>query len=1011
MQERTECQGFAKEVNKLYSSTALHRIREAKKLKRNGSLTLPLALAACGGGGGSPSPVQPTPNKAPTDITLSATTIDENLTEATVIGTLATIDSDDTSHSYTVSDDRFEVVSSELRLKAGNSLNYETIQGSGTDATISITITTSDPDGASYTETFTITVVDVDEPLVVSGTAAIAGLENNSQVITSAELLANATGDAPVVSDVTVSAGILVDNGDGTWTYIPDDNWHGDVTLSYTVTDGAESVSASATLSIEEKTFTIPFGDFAGTVLHFNDPLLPFQSNLLGFSYGPNDSYYSTVHINIASVWEEYSGNGIWVGSTEVIDNNHPELINAYVDIQSVLIYGWTYEERLSTLPSWNYHGTATAGIISSEADNGIGLVGIAYGAAISSLNDGGDMSKEFDILTNSTGASSARFFVIFPSLINKLVSVVEMGRDGFGTISVTSAGNAGSNDMSSEADILHTKFEIMPVALTTSTGFIAGSTFGSGVHISAPLSTLGTDGRAITLDRLGELGAAQPAVYDENGALVEVAYPFTAYSTYGFDVSELGVDTGDYTSLGGSSGAAPTVAGSVALVLEASGNNIFSSAGLGWRDVQEILALSARHTGSAIGLAELYYAEHRGWTINGSANFNGGGMHFSPDYGFGMLDVHAAVRLAETWTLQHVSANLVTHDRAVGSGEVIDFGTAIEYQLDMTGFSDLDLDVVSLDLDISHDNWSELQITLISPDGTESIVFDTPGLTANNISENSGAMTGQLIWTVLSRAFWGENTDGVWTIRIEDVVDNGNSGTVNSITSHFQGDAATDDDTYFFTDDWSLMNEANGAIPELDDALGTNTINAAAVMADVMLNMSAGSMSQIGGADAFSLSATTDIAIGITGDGNDTITGLSAGDSVYAMRGDDRIEISSTDFAVIDGYRGNDTLALTGDGMVLDFSTLTGTITGIENIDLTADGAQSVTLAAADLLALSDSVDSLYITGNSDDQFTSIGEGWTQDGTITVDDITYNIYTLGSATLYVDVGMWQDVG
>ncbi len=51
----------------------------------------------------------------------------------------------------------------------------------------------------------------------------------------------------------------------------------------------------------------------------------------------------------------------------------------------------------------------------------------------------------------------------------------------------------------------------------------------------------------------------------------------------------------GDYTGFNGTSAAAPMVTGIVALMLDANEN-------LGWRDVQTILAYSARHVGSAIG-------------------------------------------------------------------------------------------------------------------------------------------------------------------------------------------------------------------------------------------------------------------------------------------------------------------------------------------------------------------------------------------------------------------------
>ncbi|QMT39930.1 right-handed parallel beta-helix repeat-containing protein [Neisseria shayeganii] len=100
-----------------------------------------------------PAP-QPTPNQAPTDITLSANTLPENKAGA-VVGKLTTTDPDQgDSHSYTVSDKRFEVVNGELKLKAGEKVDF------AQEPQIKLAITTTDKAGAKYTENFTLHVQD-----------------------------------------------------------------------------------------------------------------------------------------------------------------------------------------------------------------------------------------------------------------------------------------------------------------------------------------------------------------------------------------------------------------------------------------------------------------------------------------------------------------------------------------------------------------------------------------------------------------------------------------------------------------------------------------------------------------------------------------------------------------------------------------------------------------------------------------------------------------------------------
>ena len=98
-------------------------------------------------------------NEAPTDISISNLSVNENAAAA-VIGKLSTTDPDaGNTHSYTVSDNRFEVVNGELKLAAGKSLDYEA------GSSVQLQITTKDQGGLSYTENFTIKVNDVSEPV------------------------------------------------------------------------------------------------------------------------------------------------------------------------------------------------------------------------------------------------------------------------------------------------------------------------------------------------------------------------------------------------------------------------------------------------------------------------------------------------------------------------------------------------------------------------------------------------------------------------------------------------------------------------------------------------------------------------------------------------------------------------------------------------------------------------------------------------------------------------------
>jgi Ca2+-binding RTX toxin-like protein len=106
-------------------------------------------------------------NEAPDAIALSNATVAENAAGA-AIGLLSIYDQDlGDVHSITLSDSRFEMVGSELRLRTGVSLNAEVGQS------IFLTITVTDQAGGSRTKTFTIVVQDVADTVpTITGTAA-----------------------------------------------------------------------------------------------------------------------------------------------------------------------------------------------------------------------------------------------------------------------------------------------------------------------------------------------------------------------------------------------------------------------------------------------------------------------------------------------------------------------------------------------------------------------------------------------------------------------------------------------------------------------------------------------------------------------------------------------------------------------------------------------------------------------------------------------------------------------
>lgn len=167
----------------------------------------------------------------------------------------------------------------------------------------------------------------------------------------------------------------------------------------------------------------------------------------------------------------------------------------------------------------------------------------------------------------------------------------------------------------------------------------------------------------------------------------------------------------------------------------------------------------------------------------NDADNWNGGGLHFSNDYGFGLIDALAAVRLAESWPRQSTSANeasalspLVTVNQAAPDNDV----AGLIFTLDIA--QDISIESVGLRLNWStpHPFSGDVRITLTGPDDTVSILHD-----------RSGGSTDLNSWTFKSNAFRGELSAGRWTVNVADLAAT-NVGTVSTAQITAYGSANT---------------------------------------------------------------------------------------------------------------------------------------------------------------------------------------------------------------------------
>jgi hypothetical protein len=140
-------------------------------------------------------------------------------------------------------------------------------------------------------------------------------------------------------------------------------------------------------------------------------------------------------------------------------------------------------------------------------------------------------------------------------------------------------------------------------------------------------------------------------------------------------------------------------------------------------------------------------------------------------------------------------------------------------------------------------------------------------------------------------------------------------------------------------------------------------------------------------------------------------LTGGGGADVFHGGAGNDTIVAGPAGFRLVDGGAGTDTLRLAGAGVTLDLTALANIKTaGIEIINITGTGNNTLTLGLGDVLDLSDTSNTLRVDGNPGDAVNSAGQGWVADPgnpeTIGLND--YNRYTFGAGVLLIDTDITQ---
>jgi len=652
------------------------------------------------------------------------------------------------------------------------------------------------------------------------------------------------------------------------------------------------------------------------SAFNLTDPLFSSQWYLKNSGQRGGDS---RLDINVVPAWESgINGSGVVIAiNDDGIDLTHPDLV---ANIDATKVYDTTRSTTGQGLVGTdNSHGTVVGSIVGMAA-NSIGGVGVAYKAtlvpavaigptvAFASANlFKANLAAGVDVSVNSWGADPAfaeNFGESGPEEDQAwgaaLLRAATEGRKGLGMVIEVSAGNERAN----RAD----------AGLSNFTGNKVTIAVGS-VDENGKATDYSTPGASLLLTAFGGVSSADPAINTGFGAVSA-----DIQSGAGYNKTE--GEAGNYAYQNqGTSYSGPMVGAAAALILQANPK-------LGFRDVSAILAMTARQTD----------ATNTSWVVNGAKDWNLGGMHFSRDYGYGLLDVAAAVRLAESWTapastfanwMQAVSGPMAAMVRNIPDDATQSLSVSTQVA------DGIRIDRVEFDLNLTAASPSQLKAEITSPSGTKITLFDRPltrSLKDGEVDQSAPETAWPGTFTIGSTAFMGESSSGTWTLKLTDLV-SGTEASFNSLTVRAWGSAPSPNDQYVFT------NEYKGN-RTLSDAGGVDTLNAAAM--DRGLTLSLVGTSSLGSTDTLSFAQGTQIENAIGGFGSDLLIGNDAGNVLRGNAGNDTLE-GGLGHDTLDGGAGNDTAVFPGS--LSDYTITVDEATGTVTIASTSMGTDTVTM------------------------------------------------------------------
>ena len=456
------------------------------------------------------------------------------------------------------------------------------------------------------------------------------------------------------------------------------------------------------------------------------------------------------VDINVEGAWDQVTGAGVVIG---IVDDG--------VLVGDGAVAGSPDLDPNASGPHENFndgpggatlgasftdtHGTAVAGLACAAFQDAFGMAGAAPGANFASIRLVGEGQltddvqtaaalisglDQIDIYNNSWGPGESEAVLVPESdvVLSALETGVTEGRGGAGAIYVFSAGNdATIEDNSNFSSLTSSQFTIAVGAVINTGAAAPYSEPGANLIVSAP-SGGGTQSILTTTYEVG---------FDLDGNIVRIPTHFDSYT--------------------GTSASASLVSGVVALMLEANPN-------LGWRDVQDILIRTATKNDP----------DNTEWYTNAD------GLNFHHNYGAGLVNAAAAVQAAAARINNLPPRDAPVNALSFTGQQDIPEGESIQRIFDLSDDPNMKIEHVELRLRVFTERKGDLEVILVSPSGTRSVLSPS--------QENNDDEESIVNYVFMTARNWGEGSAGEWTLSIADANSNGIEAVYNDATLTVHG-------------------------------------------------------------------------------------------------------------------------------------------------------------------------------------------------------------------------------